>query len=293
MRSRGDQQNVGFLVDTHAHLNFKVYENNWREVVEKAILRGVKKIIVVGTDLDSSKKAVEMAREHEVIFAAVGLHPHHAKQYLKLSSDRVNNLVDLHISEIKQMVSLERVVAVGEIGLDDHKYNESKYQLENSEAEQVKLTSLQQKLFVEQVRLAQFIDKPVIIHSREVKENALEVLKQIEEDVGKKVRGVFHCFEGSKKYASQVIEAGYCISFTGNITYAFDRAEVAKTVPLERLLLETDSPYMTPQPDRNLVNTPGNVRIVASHHAKDRDLSVKEIMRSTTINALRLFGLKD
>ena len=280
------------MIDTHTHLNFVAFENDWREVVERANRVGVKKMMVVGTDLESSKQAVKMAKEVDCLFASVGIHPHHAKKYVS------NNDLDLMVSDLIKMEKLlthPKVVAVGEIGLDMHVYRSSKAYKNVSISEN--LMNVQKDLFIKQVKLAIEYGKPIIVHSREAKERVLEILKQIRGE--KEVSGVFHCFEGSKKYARKILDAGFCISFTGNITYESGRALVSKVVPLNRLLLETDSPYMTPIPVRSRKdsqgniwrNEPSNVKITAKHHANIRDISFEDVVEQTTINAKALFGI--
>jgi TatD DNase family protein len=208
------------------------------------------------------------------------------------------------MEELFELAQKPKVVAIGEVGLDYHVYRNSKYKIQNNGKEWETVKGLQRELLTRQVRVAGELDKPLVLHSREAGSDVLEILKplvaesygqarQVQDDGNfDKLRGVFHCYEGSKKYARRVLEAGFYISFTGNITYSPDRMEVAKTIPADRLLLETDSPYMTPQSEREagLVNTPYNVRIVASYLAEARDVQINELERTTTQNAERLFG---
>lgn len=293
------------MIDTHTHLNFIAFENDWREVVEKANKEGVKKMIVVGTNLESSRKAVDMAEEMNCLFASVGIHPHHAKKFLnntQFSSDSITK----ELIEIEKLLIHPKVVAVGEVGLDRHVYRNSKVYEDVSVSEN--LINAQKDLFTKQVKLAVKYGKPVIIHSREAREGVLEILKQIQDK--EEVVGVFHCFEGSKKYAKKILEAGFYISFTGNITYESGRAITSKEIPLNRLLLETDSPLMTPIPIRNkkekmpltstgLVrgeknvwrNEPSNVKITAKYHADLREISFEDVVGQTTVNAKTLFGI--
>jgi TatD DNase family protein len=282
------------MIDTHTHLNFAAFKDDWGEVVKRANASGVEKMVVVGTDIESSKKAVEMAHEVECLYATCGIHPHHAKQYLSPSSQAS---IETQLSELRGLLTQPKVVAVGEIGLDFHEYRNSKKYKDVSISDE--LVRLQKELFVSQVKLAIEYNKPVIVHSRDTKDEVLGTLKQVELEVGKKVKAVFHCFEGSKKYARKILEAGYYISFTGNITYESGRAETSKEIPLNRLLLETDCPYMTPLPIRNKKdgqghiwrNEPSNVKITAKHHAKLREISFEEIVKQTTLNAKELFGI--
>lgn len=261
-------------IDTHAHVNFKVFEADWRVVVDRAVAAGVEKIIVVGADLASSRRAVELAQEHPALFASVGIHPHHARDIKSVKS-------------IKELARQPRVVAIGEIGLDYHVYKNSKYPSTTLRIND-DLKAIQKELFEMQLEVARELDKPVIIHSREAGEEVLEIARG--------VKGVFHCFGGSKKYLKKIVAAGLYVSFTGQITYVSDRAEVAKTVPLDRLLVETDCPYMPPfakatggKPRRS---EPGDVIIIGQWQARLRNLPESEVEQATTANAEKLFGLE-
>jgi TatD DNase family protein len=315
------------MIDTHTHLNFEVFKDNWKDVVEAAVEAGVEKMIVVGTDLESSKRAVEMVQEHPALYAAVGIHPHHSRALL--GSLNVKTKMSKLINELNELAKQPKVVAIGEVGLDRHKYNNSKYQMTNDKNGDELIWELQKALFIAQVRLAVKMDMPLIIHSREVGDKVLEIMLNIKCQISKPIRGVFHCYEGSKKYAMRILEAGFYISFTGNMTYSDDRLEAARTIPLDKLLLETDSPYILPEPLRSknspplsrkptspklreviwategcgnpsvvkrelpsrLVNTPENVRIIASSHAESRRINLKEVIEQTSINTRQLFRI--
>lgn len=282
------------MVDTHTHLNFEVFVDDWREVVERAVAAGVEKMIVVGTDLASSKRAVEMAAEHPALFASVGIHPHHARQYIEGSKkDKILNQVQDDMNELAVLAQEKKVVAIGEVGLDYHIYINSKYQMTNSKEEWEMLKKLQRDLLAAQIYLAQKLDKPLIIHSREAGEEVLDSIASLQND---SIRGVFHCFDGSKKYLRRILEAGFYVSFTGNITFIPDRAAVAREVPLTKLLLETDCPFMLPEPLRSRKRQehsrcePANVTMIAKFHAPERQLQLIEVDRQTTRNAYALFG---
>ena len=246
-------------IDTHSHVNFKAFEADWQEVVERAVGAGVKKIIVVGADLASSQRAVELAQEHPALYAAVGIHPHHARSIKSIKS----------VKSIKELARQPRVVAIGEIGLDYHVYKNSKYGIQDINKE------LQKEVFEVQLRIAQELNKPVIIHSREAGEEVLEIARGS--------RGVFHCFGGSKKYLKKILAAGFYVGFTGQITYVPDRAMVAREVPPERLLLETDCPYMAPFRE-NRRSEPRDVTIIGQFLGE-------RVEQATTANARELFGI--
>jgi TatD DNase family protein len=276
------------MIDTHTHLNFEAFNDDWREVADRAVAAGIEKMIVVGTDYESSERAVWLANQHESLYASVGIHPHHARSLLA-ETDPEAAAVSL-TARIEGLIQEPKVVAVGEMGLDLHYYKQSKrYTIDNGNQEEwERLIMIQRWLLIAQVQLAEKQALPMIIHSREAGDGVLSLIK---EAVNSKVQAVFHCYEGSKKYAHQILESGYYLGFTGNVTYAQDRLEVAATVPMERLLVETDSPYLTPIPHRGLRNEPINVRVVASHLAKTHKVPESLVIEQTTENAKRLFQL--
>jgi TatD DNase family protein len=279
------------LIDTHTHLNFKAFENDWHEVVERAIKAGVERMVVVGTDLISSKRAVEMADEHPALFAGIGIHPHHARGITRAKL-QMPNLID----ELRKLAGHPRVVAIGEVGLDYHVYKKSKYQTVDDKQNWERLKNLQKRLLGMQVQLAKELKKPMIIHSREAGEEVLDAIEHFSKSDGRLPEGVWHCFEGSKKYLKKVLGGGFYVSFTGNITYVKDRAAVAREAPLERLLLETDCPYMKPRikghplPELETGKSePKDVKILAEFHAKERGISLSKIVKQTAENAEKLF----
>ena len=270
-------------IDTHAHVNFKAFAQDWREVVDRAVKAGVKKMIVVGADLESSRRAVELAQEHPALWAAVGIHPHHARSINSIES----------VKSIRELAQNPRVVAIGENGLDYHVYQNSKYP---STALRTSDKQLQRQLFEAQLKLAQELDKPIIFHSRECGEEVLEIIKHQETRNKKQIRGVFHCFGGSKKYVRKILDAGFYVSFTGQITYVSDRASVAAEVPMDKLLVETDCPFMAPEPKRSQGITrsePGDVIIIGQCHAQARGLQAGQVEAATTANAEALFEFKE
>ena len=293
------------MIDTHTHLNFEAYNDDWQEVVERALLGGVTKMIVVGTDVESSKRAVEMAESHDALYATVGIHPHHAKSLMgfdkedriKRSDKKVDNYDKrMHddITTIASLVSNPKVVAIGEIGLDYHRYSSSSlYKTEISEDDWQSLNEVQRDLFERQLKIAANFGKPVILHSREAKSEVLKIIQSLELRHNITVRGVFHCFDGSLSYLKEILDADFYVSMTGNITFVPDRSTVALSIPLNRLLLETDCPYMTPKPYRGKRNQPDYILEIAKHHAKSRNVSLEHVNRHTSLNAQTLFSLKN
>jgi TatD DNase family protein len=251
------------LIDTHCHLDMPQFKDDLLDVIVRADSAGVKTIITVGADEESSEKAVELATTHESIYASVGLHPHDAKEFNK-------NTEDL----LKRLAKEEKVVAIGEIGLDYH-YNHSP-------------KKTQQKVFSRLLSLAKELDLPVIIHSREAKADTLKLIK----DSGI-TRGVMHCFSGDIDMAEQAMAMGFYISFAGPVTFknAKRLQEIAKTIPDEYILIETDAPYLTPAPYRGKRNEPSYLLHTAKQVATLRGVKLEDIARITTVNAKRLFGI--
>ncbi len=288
-------------IDTHAHLNFEAFKDDWQKLVIKAKKNGVKKIIVVGTDLISSKRAVRLAEETEGLFATVGFHPHHCKGLT--DKDKV-------LEEIKKLSKHKKVVAIGECGLDYHEYRKTKHKKTQITNEQ---KNLQKQVFGQQIQLAKSLGLPLVIHNREAQKEILDVIDHFSKNDGKYPKGVFHCIAGSVKYLEKVLEKGFFIGVDGNVTYNLEVQVLVKELPLERLLIETDSPFLIPEPLRSqrkvpnrlslklqtaggseprLRNQPVNVTIVAEYIAKLKNVSLDKVKASSTKNAEALFSLK-
>lgn len=250
------------LFDTHAHLNQGEYEQDLSDILRRAQEAGVKLAINVGYNLASSRSALAIAATEGWLPAAVGVHPHDAGE---LTDDGAQVLLDLAVHP--------RVVALGEIGLD--------YYRDLSPRE------LQREAFTAQLEMARELELPVIIHDREAHGDVLKILKEHPLPRG----GVMHCFSGSWELAEEVLKLGFYISFAGPLTYKNSRrlGEVAARVPQDRLLIETDSPYLSPEPRRGRPNEPANVRFVAEKLAEIRGLDGEETAALTYQNACRLF----
>ena len=248
--------------DTHCHLNDDAYRDDLEAVIGRARQEGVDYILVPGYDLPSSVQAVELARRYDGVFAAVGVHPHDAITY--------NPAVE---RELQRLLADEKVVAVGEIGLDYY-YNHSPRER-------------QQEVFRRQLALAEAADLPVIIHNREAHQDLFQLLQA----AGKKYRGVLHAYSGSKEVLPGFLALGFYISVGGPVTFRNARKlpEVVKTVPIDRLLLETDAPYLTPHPYRGRRNEPAYLIHTAGRVTEIRGMSREELAAVTTENALRLF----
>lgn len=260
------------LIDTHAHLNFQAFEKDLEEVIRQAHDEEVKVIINVGADLTSSQKAVELAQKYEGCFASVGVHPHHAIHYDTSAYHR----------ELERLARQPKVVAIGECGLDYHPYQN----------DGIADPKKQEDLFWAHLQLAQELNLPVILHCRQAHQEILKLLYRYI-DTSIKIRGVFHCFSGDEKFLKEVLSLGFYVGFDGNITYknAQNLRDLVKLTPLARFLLETDCPYLSPEPFRGLRNTPANVKIIAKAVAQIKNLPETEIAAITSKNAQKLFRL--
>lgn len=252
-------------IDSHCHLNDEAFQADLTEVIEQVEESGVEGMIVAGYDLPSSIRAVELASKYRQIWAAVGIHPHDAKSWEPQA-----------VQELERLLQEPCVVAVGEIGLDYH-YN-------FSEKED------QHRAFREQLMLAGEINKPVIIHDREAHGDTMKILD--ETGLGSS-GGVMHCFAGSREFAGECLKKGLYLSFSGSITFknAHKLASVVETVPLEKVLVETDSPYLTPHPFRGQRNNPSLVRYVGEKLAEIKHIPVADVMRATSENTCSLFRI--
>jgi TatD DNase family protein len=258
------------FVDSHAHIDGEEYDADRDEVVSRARAAGVVAIVNIGTGDPRSgtlERAVEIAEKYEGVYTAVGVHPHDAKLFDEAAEQRVSGLVRQR----------ERIIAWGEIGLDYH-YDHSPREV-------------QRKVFARQLQLARAASLPVIIHSREADDDTVAILR--DEWHGSGLGGVMHCFGGSDAMAESVLELGFTISFAGNVTFkkAENLREVARFVPLDRLFIETDCPYLTPVPFRGRRNEPARVVEVARCLADLRELKTEEIGRLTADNFFRFFKL--
>ena len=258
------------FVDSHAHIDGEEFDADRVEVVARAREAGVRAILNVGTGDPRGgnfERAVAVAEEFEGVFAAAGVHPHDARLYDEEAERR--------LAEV--LASSPRVVALGEIGLD--------YHYDNSPRE------VQREVFARQLRLAKGLGLPVIIHSREADDETVEVLRA--EYAGAARGGVMHCFGGGPKMAADVLALGLHVSFAGNVTFKKAEAlrEVALAVPSDRLLVETDCPYLTPVPFRGKRNEPARVVETARFLAELRGVTPEELGRATSENFARLFGV--
>jgi TatD DNase family protein len=254
------------LFDTHAHLNALQYEEDRLDVIERACSEGVRYIVVVGFDTETINGAMKLAEQYDFIYAAVGWHP----------VDAID-MKEEDLDWIESLASHPKVVAIGEMGLDYHWDKSPK--------------DVQKEVFRKQIALAKRVKLPIIIHNREATEDIVTILQ---EENAAEVGGIMHCFSGSLEVAKQCMDMNFYISFGGPVTFknAKKPKEVAKEIPLDRLLIETDCPYLTPHPYRGKRNEPAYVKYVAEAIAELREMPFEQIAQITSDNARQIYGIK-
>ena len=254
------------LFDSHSHLDGEKFNKDRDEVINRAKEAGVSYIMNPGADLETSANAVKLSEKYDMIYAAVGVHPHEAK-----------TMDEIMLQLIKGLAKKPKVKAIGEIGLD--------YYYDNSPRD------IQKKWFREQIRLAKELKLPIIIHDRDANEDVMNILKEEKAfDTGV----LMHCYSGSAELARQYVKLGAYISIAGPVTFKNSRkaVEVVEIVPLDRLMIETDSPYLTPQPHRGKRNESSYVRYVAEKIAEIKGITFEEVANVTAENAKRYFNIK-
>lgn len=254
------------MIDTHCHLTDRKLSGQVGEIVSEALENGVEKLIVPGGDVSDSREVIKLTKEYEQVYGLVGIYPGNV--------EGVED-IDKEMASLEEMTKESKIVGIGEIGLDC-------YWNERDLPKQI-------EVFRAQLELAIKLDLPVVIHTRK----SGEQVKKVFESMERLPRGQFHCFGEGVELMEYFLDKGFYLSFCGNVTYksAEDLREMAKRVPMERLLLETDAPYLTPEPIRGNVNRPANVRITAEFLAKLKEVSLGELAEKTTENAKRLFGI--
>ena len=253
------------LIDSHAHLEMKDFDKDRNRVIARAVEAGVRHIITVATTIPDGHKALDIAQKNESVFLSIGIHPHEAK-----------DIREGDYAELRSLSKEKKVVAFGEIGLDFYR---------NHSPRQVQLAR-----FRELLRLGKDLQLPIILHDRDAHE---EILKILREEGNGRWRGVFHCFSGDVPLAKKVIQMGFFISIPGTVTFskATTQQEVVRCIPLEKILLETDCPYLAPEPYRGKRNEPAFIRNTAEKVASLKSLSFEDVCRITSLNARALFGI--
>lgn len=255
------------LFDTHAHYDDKRFDDDRDEILSSMPENGVGLILNPGCDIETSKKAIEYAEKYSHVYAAVGIHPEYIEEIE----------IDNAINELKALaLSSNRIKAIGEIGLDYYWIKEPE------------LRAKQAELLRKQLELAKEFDMPVIIHDRDAHADTLKIVEEFPD-----VKGVFHCYSGSTEMAKRLISLGYLISFTGVITYknAKKAVEVVQNIPLDKIMIETDSPYMSPEPFRGKRNSSLYVYRMAETIADIKNIPLDEVINQTTENGKKLFKI--
>lgn len=256
--------------DSHSHYNDEKFDEDREKIIEETYNSGITKFVCAGYDIESSKKAIELSKKYEFIYSICGISPNDIPQ----SSEELWKSID-EISQIVSQNSNKKIVAIGEIGLDYYWNKENK--------------ELQKQAFCKQIELANSVKLPIVIHSRDASIDTIQVLR--ENPVNKK--GIFHCCQLNQELVRQALELGFYISFAGPITFKNSKnaKEIVTQVPIERILIETDSPYLSPEPNRGKRNDSRNVKFVAQKIAEFKNLTIEEVAKNTYENAIKIFEI--
>ena len=254
------------LFDTHVHLNSKMYKNDLDEVIGRALVAGVTRMAVIGFDGPSNAHAIELAEKHESIYAVVGIHPSDARSATEDSW-----------AVLREQLAHPKVVALGECGFDY--YHDTSF------------NDIQRVVFERQLEIAKEMDMPIVVHMRDSVDDVYRMLKE----KGQGLSGVIHCYSGDVKMMQKFLDLGFYIGLDGPVTFknAHDVHEVAKAVPINRLVIETDAPYLTPAPYRGKRNEPAYVSYVAERIAELKGMSYEDICRITTENGLAMYRIDE
>lgn len=252
------------LIDSHAHLQLSYFDDDREKIIESLIADNkISKIINIGIDVESGNKAIELAERYNSMYATVGIHP-----------CDLNGIDMDDLKEIRTQLSHEKVMAIGEIGLDYYHDQVAK--------------DIQKKYFIKQLEMALEEDYPVVIHNREADEDIFKIISEVNSNY----KGVFHCYAGNLAMAEKLMEMGFYLSFNGTVTFKnSDRPEIVKNIPLDKILLETDCPFLTPVPFRGKKNDPGKLIYVAQKIAELKNISFEEVASRTTVNSEKLFKI--
>ena len=255
------------IIDSHCHLDYPVLYDNLDDIVNKAKLNSVEYLLTISTTLDSFKKIKLIISKYKNIYGTLGIHPHETKSYTKINSQFLENLIR----------NTKKIIGVGETGLD--------YYYNHSEKE------IQKKIFIEHIKCAINLDLPLIVHTRNAEKDTYEMLKSEKKNSNLKI--LIHCFSGSKEFAKKILDLNCYISISGIITFSnsLNLANIVQSIPLDRLLVETDSPYLSPVPFRGKSNEPSYLKYTVDKLSQIKKLSNELIMKKTTDNFFRLFNL--
>lgn len=253
------------LLDSHAHYNDEKFDDDRDTIIKEAYNSGITTIINAGYSLESSKKAIEIANQYEFMYATVGVSP-----------NDIEDLKGNYIEDIEELAKSHKVVAIGEIGLDYY------WNKENKEK--------QKEIFMEQIKLANKLELPIVIHTREAVMDTIDILKKIE----CKKRGVFHCCPLNRELVKEALKLGFYISFAGPVTFKNSKnaEEIVNLVPIEKILIETDSPYLSPEPVRGRRNDSQNVKYIAQKIADIKGLTIEEVAKQMHKNIEKIFNMQ-
>ncbi len=272
------------MVDVHCHLNLHAFDKDFDEVAKRAFESGVTKIINVGTSIPSSRRAVELAHKYDNMYAIVGVHPHHAD---KADREFEGEIQSDWLEKLEELAREKKVVGIGEIGLDYYSYKSNG----------IVDKKVQEEAFLSQIKLANKLKLPLQIHNRHAGADIIEILKHHKADL-LEVPGMFHCMSGDLNILEEVLSLGFYVGFDGNITYkgiakgeTVELSELVKHTPIERIVTETDSPFLTPVPKRGSRNEPAHVIIVGKFIAQLKNLPFEAVEEQTTVNAKKIFNL--
>lgn len=253
------------LIDSHAHLDDEKFEGDRKYLIENLEKNGIELVVNVGADMESSRASVNLADTYDNIYAVVGVHPHAAKEITESS-----------LKEIENLAKNKKVVAIGEIGLDYHYDNSPR--------------DIQKKWFKKQILLAKRLDMPIVVHTREADKDTIEILKEEREGL----RGVIHCFSSDRSQLKEYLNLGFFIALGGPVTFkkTDELKEVAKMIPIEKLLVETDAPYLAPHPYRGKRNEPMFVKQTANLIAELKGMTIEDLALQTNKNTKEIFNIK-
>ena len=282
------------FIDTHAHVNFNAFKDDAEEVIRRSLDNDTW-MILVGSEYKTSNRALHFANKYQRgVYAAVGLHPIHLEEGVVDSQEEDNsyNFVprkeDFDYGSYEKLAKFEKVVAIGEIGLDYYHIDPTK--------DVVAVKKKQHEVFAQQLLLARSLDLPVIIHCRQAHDDLLEILEEFKKEYGHIIPtdrpwGVVHCFSGDEDLAWKYFRLGLLISFTGLITFSKQWDELIRKIPLDKVMIETDTPYMTPEPYRGQRNEPVLVQYVAKRIAEIKNMKIEKVAEVTFENARQLFRI--
>lgn len=278
------------LFDNHAHYNDEKFNEDRNEIINKIYESGVTKLICAGYSLESSRKALKIAQNYNFIYTTAGISPNDIPGHIQdedlegKTTEEIEKLftesmqiVDNQLTEIEKLAQNKKVVAIGEIGLDYH------WNTLNKE--------LQKQVFIKQIELANKLNLPIVIHTREAVMDTLDILKNIKPTIKP---GVFHCCPLNVELVKEALKLGFYISFAGPVTFKNSKnaREISEMVPLDKMLIETDSPYLAPEPLRGTRNDSRNVKYIAEKIAEFKGIDVEEVARNTYGNAKKVFGIE-